>query len=29
MTVSDAEDKFVCGQRGADIRSDWQTAVQA
>ena len=31
LRISDIEDKFVCtacGQRGADIRPDWQTAVQ-
>jgi hypothetical protein len=31
LRISDVEDKFVCtvcGQRGADIRPDWQTAVQ-
>jgi len=31
VRLSDIEDKFVCtacGKRGADIRPDWQTAVQ-
>ena len=31
LRISDVKDKFVstvCGERGADIRPEWQTAVQ-
>ncbi len=28
LRLSDIEDRFVCGGRGADERPDWQTAVR-